>query len=206
MSNRKSHWEQIYTDKSPLEVSWFQAAPELSLQLIRNTGFDTSASIIDVGGGASTLIDHLSKTGFQQLAVLDISAAALEHAKNRLGDSAAHIEWFEADVTDFTPPHRFDIWHDRAVFHFLTDTADREKYISTLQRTLTDAGQLIIAAFAIGGPRKCSGLDIVQYDADKLCAELGNGFRLLEQQDEIHRTPGGGQQEFSYYRFSRTGN
>ena len=199
--NRKTHWESIYLDKSPLEVSWFQKEPRLSLQLITNTGLSTEAAIIDIGGGASVLIDHLFERGFRHLAVLDISGAALSHAKQRLGSSSEEIEWFETDVTAFDSPHPFDIWHDRAVFHFLTEAADRRRYVDTLKQTLKPGGHLIIAAFAIGGPTRCSGLDIVQYDADKLAQELGDDFTLVEQLSEIHVTPSNQEQLFAYFRF-----
>lgn len=199
--NRKSHWENIYHNKSPLEVSWFQKEPELSLLLIHNTGLSTDATIIDVGGGASLLVDRLFEHGFRHLAVLDISETALNQAKQRLGPIAEQIEWFEADVTTFVPPHRYDIWHDRAVFHFLTDAVDRKQYVKTLKQTLKPAGNLILAAFAIGGPTKCSGLDIVQYDHEKLARELGDGFTLAEQASEIHITPANQEQRFAYFRF-----
>jgi SAM-dependent methyltransferase len=199
--NRKTHWESIYTDQSPLAVSWFQKEPRLSLQLITNTGFSTEAAIIDIGGGASVLIDHLFEGGFRHLAVLDISGTALSHAKQRLGPTAKQIEWFETDVTTFVAPHPFDLWHDRAVFHFLTEASDRKRYVDTLKQTLKPGGHLIIAAFAIGGPTRCSGLDIVQYDADKLARELGEDFTLVEQVSEIHVTPTNQEQLFGYFRF-----
>lgn len=203
--NRKTHWENIYRNKSPLEVSWFQKEPELSLQLIRNSGFSTEAAIIDIGGGASLLVDRLFEHGFRRLAVLDISRAALSHAKQRLGRAAEQIEWFETDVTTFVPPHPFDIWHDRAVFHFLTDATDRKRYVETLKQTLKPAGNLILAAFTIGGPTKCSGLDIVQYDHKKLAQELGDGFTLAEQLSETHITPANQAQLFAYFRFIKSG-
>jgi len=202
--NRKTHWESIYADKSPLAVSWFQKEPRLSLQLISNTGLSTEAAIIDIGGGASVLIDHLYERGFRHLAVLDISGVALSHAKQRLGSTAEQIEWLETDVTTFVAPHPFDIWHDRAVFHFLTEAADRRRYVDTLKQTLKPGGHLIIAAFAIGGPTRCSGLDIVQYDADKLGRELGEDFTLVEQLSEIHVTPTNQEQLFGYFRFTMT--
>ncbi len=201
--NRKTHWEELYSSKSPLEVSWYQKEPTLSLQLIENTGLSTDAAIIDIGGGASILVDHLVERGYKHLAVLDISGNALAFARNRLAVAADDIEWFEADITTFQAPHQFDLWHDRAVFHFLTDADDRKRYIKTLKQTLKPGGHLIMAAFAIGGPSKCSGLDIVQYDATKLAAELGSGFTLLEETSEIHLTPASKEQLFAYFRFIR---
>ncbi len=201
--NRKQHWEQIYTDKSLLEVSWYQKEPAVSLQLIENTGIAMDSPVIDVGGGASLLVDYLQQRGFSKLAVLDISASALVHARSRLGVRAGEVEWFESDITNFTPPYVFLLWHDRAVFHFLTDAQDRRNYVAVLKQTVPAEGHVIIAAFAIGGPDKCSGLDIVQYDAGRISAELGGEFELQEQVEELHQTPANKQQTFNYFRFIR---
>ena len=200
LMNRKAHWDKVYSNKSPLEVSWYQKEPVLSIQLIENTGISTDAAIIDIGGGASVLVDRLNQRGFQHLAVLDISGNALSYAKKRLASAADEIEWFESDITRFQPPHQFELWHDRAVFHFLTQANDRERYVKTLKQSLIPGGHLIMAAFAIGGPTKCSGLDIVQYDAAKLLAELGSGFTLVEENAEIHVTPSNKTQQFTYFR------
>lgn len=202
MIDMKQHWEQIYQDKSPLEVSWYQKDPTMSLNLIRHSGTRRDDYIIDVGGGASLLVDRLRDAGYSRLAVLDISARALELAQLRLGKTANRIEWHVADITRFQPGHRYALWHDRAVFHFLTSARDRRNYVDTLKRSLLPAGQIILAAFAIGGPEKCSGLEIVQYDYDKLSRELGDGFRLLEEASETHQTPSGKLQQFSYFRFT----
>lgn len=201
--NRKQHWEGVYSAKSPLEVSWYQKAPVLSLRLIAATGVARDAPVIDVGGGASVLVDSLLAAGYTRLSVLDISAQALAHARQRLGTQAAQVEWLEADITSFVPPHAYSVWHDRAVFHFLTDADDRRRYVQAVQQGIGVGGHLIIAAFAIGGPLQCSGLDIVQYDAAKLSAEIGPGFRLVEAADELHATPAGKEQKFGYYRFRR---
>jgi len=199
----KSHWENVYESKQPNDVSWYQTHPTLSLQLIEATGIGKQQPILDVGGGASALVDHLLDAGFQHVAVLDISAAALRHARQRLGPRAATVEWFEADVTNFTPLHRFALWHDRAVFHFLTDATDRRHYVRALNETLAAAGHLIIATFALDGPPKCSGLHVARYDAKKLSAELGPGFELLETREETHVTPWQTEQKFTYFRFRR---
>lgn len=203
MSDRKTHWEDIYKNKSPLEVSWYTTEPVLSLQLIRNTQVALDEPVIDVGGGASVLVDHLCEEGYSHVAVLDISANALAWAKNRLGDRANDVEWHEDDVTRFNPPHRFAVWHDRAVFHFLQEESDRRCYVEVLKRALEPDGNVIIAAFAIGGPTQCSGLDIVQYDAAKLQAELGEEFELIEERSELHITPANKEQKFAYFRFVR---
>ena len=199
--DRKQHWEQVYTNKNTKEVSWYQESPTISLQLISASQKNTD--LIDIGGGASVLIDHLIDNDYQQLAVLDISDAALQTTKNRLGEKANLVSWFSSDITTFQSPKRFTLWHDRAVFHFLTQATDRQKYLEVLKQTLTPDGALIIAAFAIGGPEKCSGLDIVQYDANKMCDELGDGFQLIEQVSEKHITPANKEQAFIYYRFQR---
>lgn len=203
--NRKVHWEQVYMDKSPLEVGWYQAEPALSLRLIDSFELPKAAAIIDVGGGASLLVDRLHERGFRRLAVLDVSAQALAHAKARLGAKADNIEWLEADVTAFRAPHAYALWHDRAVFHFLTQAADRRRYVEVLKRTLEPGGGLIMATFALDGPLKCSGLEVVRYDAETLSAELGDEFELLEQAAELHITPAHQTQRFSYFRFIRRG-
>ncbi len=201
--NRKEHWNQVYQTKAPDDVSWFQKRPDISLELIETSGVGKEQGVIDVGGGASALVDFLLDARFKRLAVLDISAAALALAKQRLGARAGNVEWFEADVTMFNPPHQFNLWHDRAVFHFLTDKADRQKYVETLKRTLTPDGHVIIASFAIDGPLKCSGLKVCRYDAPGISSELGDEFRPLEQMDEAHLTPWNTEQKFSYFRFAR---
>ena len=199
----KNHWETVYKGKPDNEVSWYQSKPELSLKLIRHSGVSDSASIIDVGGGSSLFVDFLGHDGFKNITVLDISGAALRVAQNRLGEGANLIGWIEADITQYQCAKTFDLWHDRAVFHFLTKASDRKKYVDLLHQAIRLGGHVIIAAFAIGGPKKCSGLDIVQYDAEKLSQELGEAFILVEQEDESHTTPGGKVQAFGYYRFKK---
>lgn len=199
--NRKEHWEKIYGDKSPLQVSWYQPEPKVSLQLIKATGCQKDAAVIDVGGGASVLVDHLLDNGYSDISVLDLSGRALAIAKERLEAKSSSVDWIESDATEFNPPKVYDIWHDRAVFHFLTDATDRKRYIDTLSKSLRKGGHLIIATFAIGGPTKCSGLDIVQYDSDKIANELGNAFVLQSEEYEMHITPSGGEQKFVYFHF-----
>ncbi|MCU7808199.1 MAG: class I SAM-dependent methyltransferase [Candidatus Thiodiazotropha sp. (ex Semelilucina semeliformis)] len=203
MSDRKRHWENIYQDKASTNVSWYQKEPILSLGLIRATRVTYDEPVIDVGGGASLLVDFLCKEGFSNLSVLDISAKALASTRERLGELSNQITWHEADITSFVAPQTYSVWHDRAVFHFLTESADRKKYIEVLNRSLKHGGHLIIAAFAVGGPEKCSGLDIVQYDVDKISRELGEGLQLQEVRDEIHMTPADKEQKFIYFRFTR---
>lgn len=203
MSESKEHWEKVYRCKSPEEVSWYQQEPNLSLSLIERASLPGDAPIIDIGGGASSLVDHLCERAYSNISVLDISANALAHAKNRLGHQADKVHWYEDDVTNFEPAKRFALWHDRAVFHFLTDKADRERYMQVLQQTLEPGAHLIIMTFAVGGPKKCSGLDVVQYDTDKMSMELGSGFELLETGYDRHSTPAGGLQKFAYFHFRK---
>jgi len=201
MSETKEHWERVYQSKLPDEVSWYQKKPRLSLSLIEHASLSRDAAIIDIGGGASSLVDHLCDKGYGNVSVLEISANALAHSKSRLGSRAENVQWYEEDVTHFEPTRRFALWHDRAVFHFLTDKTDRERYMHTVQQALEPGGHLIIMTFAIDGPKKCSGLDIVQYDADRLVKETGPGFELLETGDDFHSTPAGQQQKFAYFHF-----
>jgi trans-aconitate methyltransferase len=201
--NRQAHWNQVYQSKAPDEVSWHQTSPTTSLQLIEASGISRDQSMIDVGGGASVLVDCLLDAGFQRPAVLDISMAALAGMRQRLGSRADGVEWVVADVTEFIPSRQFALWHDRAVFHFLTDSDDRRKYVAALQRALSPEGHVIIGTFALDGPAKCSGLDVARYDARAIAAELGAGFQLREQRDETHVTPWNTEQRFSFFRFGR---
>lgn len=201
--NRQDHWNQVYREKCPQKLSWFQHRPELSLAIIASSGIEKDAGVIDVGGGTSALVDSLLDDGYRRIAVLDISGAALDQSRSRLGVRADTVEWYEADVTTFEPPHRFGLWHDRAVLHFLTEAEDRRAYVATLRRTLQPGGTVIISTFAIDGPPKCSGLEVVRYDADSMCAELGAEFQLQEVRREIHLTPWQTEQRFIYFRLKR---
>ena len=198
---REEHWNQVYQTKGTDDVSWYQRRPDVSLAMITASGVSRDAGIIDVGGGASTLVDFLLDDGYSNLAVLDLSAAALSHSRSRLGARADGVEWFVTDVTSFEPPHRFGLWHDRAVFHFLTAAEDRRGYVATLRRTLQPGGSVVISTFAPDGPPTCSGLEVMRYDAQTLCAELGVEFQLQEVRHETHRTPWQSEQRFIYLRF-----
>jgi SAM-dependent methyltransferase len=186
----KSHWEKIYTNKRPNEVSWYQAHLEKSRELIRATGVGHDAEIIDVGGGASTLVDDLLADGFRHVTVMDISPTAIQSAQARLGDRAREVIWLEADAThESLPAHHYDVWHDRAVFHFLTDAVDRRRYVDNVNLVLKPGGHVIVATFGPDGPLKCSGLDIVRYTPEQLRAEFGDNFDLLRSAVEYHMTP-----------------
>lgn len=203
MYDRKSHWENIYTVKAPMEVSWYQPHPNTSVDLITSR-LEKTAQIIDVGGGASTLVDDLLSQGFRDITVLDIASAALEKSKMRLCERAASVTWLEADITHTSlPPSHYDLWHDRAVFHFLTDKQDRLSYIRAADESLKPGGYLIVATFAPDGPQKCSGLDTVRYSPDKLQSEFGDNFQLVESVSEAHQTPFGTEQKFIYCLFQK---
>jgi len=205
MNNRKSHWQNIYREKSPIDLSWYQKEPTLSLDMIQRCDINRDDAIIDVGGGSSLLVNYLYSEGYRNLSVLDISAIALSRSRKRLGGLAKHIDWIEADITATSLPCHYSLWHDRAVFHYLTSKSDRKQYIRILMQTLKPKGHLIIAAFAIGGPHQCSGLEVVQYNAEKLLSELGKDFELMEEVNELHFTPACRGQEFVYFRFKKFG-
>ncbi len=199
--NRKSHWESIYAKTIPTEVGWYQVEPAVSLELIASTGVGHADKIIDVGGGASVLVDKLLCQGFQDLTVLDVSSKALDYAKERLGSEAEAVKWIEADVTKFELPEKYDLWHDRAVFHFLTEENDRKKYVQNMEEALNPGGHVIIVAFSIDGPLKCSGLNVERYSPEKMKNELGDSFELVKATDEGHMTPGGKEQKYTYCYF-----
>jgi ubiquinone/menaquinone biosynthesis C-methylase UbiE len=195
----KDHWEKVYTTKATDTVSWFQTHAGLSLDLIKATGVSRDAAVIDVGGGASTLVDDLLANGYNNLTVLDLSATALAAARNRLGAKASNIRWIEADITKAELPVRqFDVWHDRAVFHFLTTPEDRAAYVQAVFRAVKPGGHVIVATFAEDGPNQCSGLPVIRYCADELHAEFGESFQLLHHEKEAHHTPSGKVQQFVY--------
>ncbi|HEX7272070.1 MAG TPA: class I SAM-dependent methyltransferase [Casimicrobiaceae bacterium] len=198
-SEIKSHWDRIYRTKRPEEVSWYRPHLDVSLQLITEAARRRDARIIDVGGGESTLVDDLLGRGYRNLAVLDVSAMALGVARERLGDKAGRIEWLCGDVTTFTfPQHHYDVWHDRAVFHFLTDPKDRTAYVRQVAHAVKTGGHVIVATFGPEGPTQCSGLEVVRYGPDALHDEFGSAFRLVKHLTELHRTPTGTIQQFTY--------
>lgn len=195
----KEHWETVYSTKPIDGVSWFQEHAEQSLRLIGATGVPRSAHIIDVGGGASTLVDDLLLNGYSALTVLDLSAAALSAARTRLGSRAAAVHWLEADITTAVlPANEYDVWHDRAVFHFLTEQRDRDAYVQGVLRSVKPGGHVLVATFAEDGPSRCSGLPVMRYKPDELHGEFGDAFALLRHEKEEHRTPFGTTQRFVY--------
>jgi SAM-dependent methyltransferase len=201
--DRKDHWEKIYREKKSTELSWFQEDPARSLEWIQLATPSKEAEIVDIGGGASRLVDRLLDLGYRKLSVLDISGAALAVTRERLGTRASRVRFIEADVTNCRADLSCDLWHDRAVFHFLTEAEDRKRYVEFLKRSLRPGGHVILAAFATDGPEKCSGLVVRRYDATLVLGELGNEFRMLQEEAELHRTPADKEQRFRYYLLRR---
>ena len=201
-SKRQAHWQGVYTTKHSDAVSWFQRTPEPSLRMIDALGIKAPATLIDVGGGASTLVDELVARGFK-VTVLDIAEAALAVSRERLGETAEAVEWQVADITLWRPDRVYDVWHDRAVFHFLTDAGDRERYISAMKAGLAPGGAAIFATFAEDGPERCSGLPVMRYSPESLAAERGPDFALAHHTRETHLTPWGSEQSFTWAGFRR---
>lgn len=194
-----NHWEKIYTTKAPEQVSWYRPHLETSLALIKRSVSDRSASIIDVGGGESSLVDDLLEQRFQNITVLDVSQAAIDVNKKRLGERAAGVHWIVADITEVElVPGAYDVWHDRAVFHFLTTPEQRTAYVRQVSNSVKPGGHVIVSTFGTEGPTKCSGLDVVRYNAESLHNAFGAGFQLIENSKELHHTPFGTTQPFLY--------
>lgn len=203
--NRQAHWENVYSAKGETEVSWFQKIPTVSLDLIKTSGVKPDATILDVGGGASRLVDVLLEEGFSAVTVLDLSEKALATAKARLQERAFGVKWIVADITTWNFTETYDLWHDRATFHFLIEPKDRAAYIERLTQAVRPHGHVIIATFALDGPERCSGLPIVRYDASSLSKALGRTFQLIETRASEHVTPTGGIQRFQFSRFKYAG-
>lgn len=195
----KDHWEKVYSTKAPNGVSWFQPHADMSMRLIRACGLGPDAAIIDVGGGASTLVDDLLEAGYVNVTVLDLSATALAESRRRLGVRGEAVRWMEADITraEFEP-QSLDLWHDRAVFHFLTSQEDRAAYVRQVLHALKPGGHVIMATFGTQGPAQCSGLPVMRYAPDALHAEFGEAFTLLSHEEQLHHTPFGTDQQFIY--------
>ncbi len=203
---RQQHWEKVWSRDNPREVGWYQESPGVSLSLVEKTGIRFDARILDVGAGASTLVDGLLDRGFENIEVLDLTDSAFDHSRSRLGPRSERVRWTNEDVTTFRAAEPIDLWHDRAVLHFLTEKNDRELYVQSLTESLAPAGHVIIATFALDGPRKCSGLKVVRYGPPReITGLLGGSYQLLEIVHETHLTPGDIKQRFSYFRFQRQG-
>jgi len=205
IEQRQAHWQNVYRTKDEHEVSWFQESPAVSLELIHTTGAGRDVSIIDIGGGTSRLADALLVEGYRSVAVLDVSAQALAVARGRFGARAAEVDWIVADVTAWRPAQTYDLWHDRAAFHFLTDAGDRKAYARCVRQAVRSGGHVIIGTFALDGPERCSGLPVVRHDAASIGAVLGASFEFAETRGHDHRTPSGSVQRFQFSRFRRIG-
>lgn len=201
--DRRGHWETVYQTKAETDVSWFQENPAQSLELIDMLGIVPQTPVIDIGGGASRLVDALLDKGFAALTVLDISEPALAATKARLGEQADRVRWLAADVTQWEPQETYGLWHDRAAFHFLTEAADRAAYAERVTRAVAPGGHVIIATFALDGPERCSGLPVMRHDAESIGAVLGNSFALVDTRRHDHKTPGGSVQRFQFSSFRR---
>lgn len=202
-ADRTSHWQAVYSSKSEQDVSWFEESPLTSRGLIDAVWDDRPAALIDIGGGASRLADVLLERPGFSVSVLDVSSAALEAAKKRIGVRSSEIDWIVADITRWQPSRAYDIWHDRAALHFLTEKADQRAYMRALRRALRSGGAAIIGTFAPDGPERCSGLSVVRHDADSLARLLGSGFELLDSRRHDHTTPWGAIQKFQFSTFRR---
>jgi SAM-dependent methyltransferase len=197
--NTGDHWEKVYRDHPPGELSWYQPTPQLSLDLITRAAPSRDADILDVGGGNSTLVDALVEVGYRRLTVLDLSPSALEQARLRLGSAADTVTWVSADLLTAELPHAgYDLWHDRAVFHFLTSAEERRRYVAQVRHAVRPGGEVLVATFAEDGPARCSGLEVARYSADSLHGEFGPEFRLQSSTREDHLTPWGSHQAFVY--------
>jgi len=204
--DRAGHWDRAYAAKPIQRLGWYRPALERSFAWIESLRLPLDVPFIDIGGGASTLVDDLVQAGYRDITVLDVSATALAHAKERLGEPAAAVRWIVADVTTADlPADAYALWHDRAVFHFLVDAGERDRYRAALARSLEPGGHLLIGTFAPDAPPRCSGLPVERYDRDKLVAEFGDDFVLLESVEEMHVTPGGVEQNYLYclFRYER---
>jgi 2-polyprenyl-3-methyl-5-hydroxy-6-metoxy-1,4-benzoquinol methylase len=197
-SGRLAHWQNVYKEKAENQVSWFQETPAISLELIEAVHPKFDSAIIDIGGGASRLVDVLAREGYRDLTVLDVSENAMAMAKARMGEPAETVKWIVADVTQWEPARHYDLWHDRAAFHFLTEAPDRTAYVECLASALRPGGHAIIGTFAMDGPERCSGLPVVRYDAARLAAALGPAFTLVEMRRDDHKTPWGTIQNFQF--------
>jgi SAM-dependent methyltransferase len=201
---RAQHWDGVYGSKAEDAVSWFQETAETSLELLDRLALPAGTRLVDVGGGASRLVDELLVRGGCEVTVLDVAAAGLARAQSRLGPAAAEVTWVVADVTDWQPEQTYDVWHDRAVFHFLVDEDDRRHYVRTLRSALRVGGHVVVATFAVDGPEQCSGLPVVRYDAASLARALGPGWDQVASRRQVHRTPWGGEQPFTWLLLRRT--
>jgi 2-polyprenyl-3-methyl-5-hydroxy-6-metoxy-1,4-benzoquinol methylase len=204
---RKSHWENVYRDSEPTKLGWYRQHLEGSLELIDQTGVTQSAQIIDVGGGCSTLVDDLLDLGFKNISILDISSRAIQVAKERLSNKGNAITWIEADITQVSlPGFYYDLWHDRAVFHFLNGPEDRKAYVTAAEQSIKPGGHMIIATFSLAAPPRCSGLDVIRHSTESLYNEFRKSFLMIHSFEQEHITPSGVRQQYIYCYFKKIDN
>ena len=203
--SRKEHWEHVYETKSPTELSWFQAVPSKSMAMIRETGVPTEAPIIDVGAGVSSLVDVLRNSDYSNVTVLEIANSAIAESRARLGSAASEVKWISADVLEWAPMGRYYVWHDRAVFHFLTNETSAKTYLNTMRTALVPGGFFVLATFGPEGPDRCSGLEVKRYSIEMLTELLEDDFELKSFEVEDHTTPTGNVQQFLYSCWQMTG-
>lgn len=199
----QTHWDGAYQRSGATNVSWFQPSPALSLQLIDSIGVDASDVVVDIGGGASMLVDGLLSRGLTDVTVLDVSRVALDLSLERLGDARTAVHWIHSDVLTWTPDRRYSLWHDRAVFHFLTEPSDRARYVDLARSAIAPGGHLVIATFASDGPLQCSGLPVARYSATDLAFVFGSNFTVVDARQEAHTTPSGNTQQFTWLMLRR---
>ena len=203
MNNKQQHWDRVYSEKQPIEVSWYEPMPQVSLELIKDFGLPKDAAIIDIGGGDSFLAEFLVSLGYTNVSVVDISEKAIERAKKRMCEKAVEITWIVADVSDFQPKAQYDLWHDRATFHFLTTSDKKEKYLQTMRNSVKSGGYVIMATFSDKGPEKCSGLEVQRYSVGEMQQVFATDFNMLSGKNVEHKTPSGATQNFSFCSFQK---
>lgn len=203
MNKNQQHWDKVYSEKQPTEVSWYEPMPEISLQLIGSCAVPKDAAIIDIGGGDSFLAEFLVSLGYQDVTVVDISSKALERAKERMCEKADEVEWIQADAGKFEPTKQYDLWHDRAAFHFITDEEQKKNYLNTVHKAIKPGGFVILGTFSDQGPEKCSGLKVQRYSVGEMCRLFEEEFEMLSGKKIDHKTPSGGTQNFTFCSFQK---
>ena len=199
----EDHWQNVYDKKNENEVSWYQKSPKLSLEFVKSLNLSLDAEIIDIGAGESRLVDNLLEMGFVNLSVLDISSKSIEKTKKRLGLKSKLVNWIVSDINNFNPTKKYDLWHDRAAFHFLKDSVEIDNYVKLVKSSLHNQGNLIIATFSENGPLKCSGLEVSRYSENSISDLFNNDFELIKSQKSIHKTPVSTSQEFLFSKFKK---
>ena len=203
MSGNQQHWDKVYSEKKPTEVSWYEPMPQVSLDAIKSCGISKDAAIIDIGGGDSFLAEFLVSLGYSDITVLDISSKAIDRAKQRMCEKAEEVNWIVADASSFEPGRQYDLWHDRAAFHFLTGEEDKKKYLDRVYKAVKPGGYVVMGTFSDQGPEKCSGLQVQRYSVSEMCKLFEKDFNMLSGKNVDHQTPSGGTQNFTFCCFQK---